>query len=64
MDRRRRGGDNPAHALAHQQFADDEAGFGRLAEADVICDEEVDTREGAWNSVGSMEVTEFQRSVR
>ena len=43
--RRRRRDDDPPDPLPHQQLADNEAGLDRLAEADVVRDEQVDARE-------------------
>ena len=43
--RRRRGNDDAADPLAHQQLADDQARLDRLAEADVVGDEQVDARQ-------------------
>jgi hypothetical protein len=37
--------DDALHLLAHDHFAEDEAGFNRFAESNVVCDEEVD----AWH---------------
>ena len=36
--------DDAFHLLAHDHFAEDEAGFDRFAESDVVGDEEVDAR--------------------
>lgn len=43
---RRAGHQNPVDLLAHEQLAEDETRFDGLAEAYVVGDEQVDTREG------------------
>ena len=43
--RRRTRHDDPVHAPAEQQFAGDQSGLDRLAEADVVGDEQVDPRQ-------------------
>jgi hypothetical protein len=45
-DRGRAGDDDPAHALAQEHLAEDEAGLDGLAEADVVGDEEAHARHG------------------
>src|ERR1700687_2169677 len=44
-DKRGRARDeDPLHLLAHDHFAENEAGFDRFAESDIVGDEEVDAR--------------------
>ena len=51
--RRRAGNDDFADLLPQQQLAGDQSGFDRLAEADVVGDEEIDARQEQRLSQGS-----------
>jgi hypothetical protein len=44
--RSRTGNHNPPHLLAHKQFTQNQPGLDSLAKADVVGDEEIDSRQG------------------